>query len=87
MLRNTTVGQSSGISPERRYGAAMKMTVRQGEGSADVWVLLTEDEAESIARALRSRLQGEAGYKGPGVSPPRRGRRGFRATIAVLDPE
>jgi hypothetical protein len=65
----------------------MKMTVRQGNASADVWVFLTEDEAEGVARALRSRLDGEAGHRGPGYHLHVEDGEGSELTIAVLDPE
>jgi hypothetical protein len=66
----------------------MKVTVRQREGSAsDVWVLLTERETEGVARALRARLEGEAGYQGPGYHLHLEDGEGSELTIAVLDPE
>jgi hypothetical protein len=66
----------------------MKMSVRQGEGSAsDVWVFLTERESEGVAKALRARLEGEAGHKGPGYHLHLEDDEGSELTIAVLDPE
>jgi hypothetical protein len=65
----------------------MRMTVRQGDGSADVWVFLTEEEAEGVARALRSRLNGEVGHRGPGYHLHVEDGSGSELTIAVLDPE
>jgi hypothetical protein len=45
----------------------MKMNVRVGDdGSSDVWVFLTKQEVAGIARASRSRLEDEAGHRGPG---------------------
>ena len=66
----------------------MRMTVRQGEdGTSDVWVFLTERETEGVAKALRGRLQDEAGYKGPGYHLHLEDGEGSELTIAVLDPE
>lgn len=65
----------------------MRMTVRQGDDSADVWVFLTEAEADGIARALRSRLNGEAGHQGPGYHLHVDDGSATELTIAVLDPE
>jgi hypothetical protein len=69
-----------------RYGLAMRMTIRQGEGWADVWVFLTEAEADGVARALRSRLDGEPGYQGPGYHLHLEDDAG-ELTLAVLDGE
>jgi hypothetical protein len=66
----------------------MKMTVRQGEGNAlEVWVFLTERESDGVAKALRARLEGEAGHKGPGYHLHLEDDEGSELTIAVLDPE
>jgi hypothetical protein len=66
----------------------MKMTVRQGEGSAsDVWVFLTERETEGVAQALMARLKGEPGHKAPGYHLHLEDDEGSELTIAVLDPE
>jgi hypothetical protein len=62
----------------------MRMRIAQGEGRADVWVFLTEAEADGVARALRSRLDGEAGYHGPGYHLHLEDDEG-ELTIAVLD--
>jgi len=71
----------------RGYGASMKLTVSEADGSTDVWVFITEGEAEGIARALRARLDGEAGYRGPGYHLHLEDGEGSEFTIAVLDAE
>jgi hypothetical protein len=65
----------------------MKITVREGEGSSDVWVFLTEREADGVAKALRARLEGEAGHKGPAYHLHLGDGEGSELTIAVLDPD
>jgi hypothetical protein len=52
----------------------MKISVRSSEPHADVWVYLTEGETEELANALRSRLEGEAGYQGVTTSTLRTAR-------------
>jgi hypothetical protein len=74
------------MSPEASYGAGMKMTVRQSEGVSDVWVLLTEGETEGLVKALRTRLEGQAGHSGPGYHLHLEDEEGSELTIAVLDP-
>jgi hypothetical protein len=64
----------------------MKMTVQQRDGSAEVLVFLTEEEAENIARALRSRLDGEVGHRGPCYHLHVEDGGGSELTLAVLDP-
>ena len=64
----------------------MKILVRQAEGVSDVSVFLTEREADEVSRALRSRLEGEAGYQGPGYHLHLEDDDGSELTIAVLDP-
>jgi hypothetical protein len=54
---------------------------------ADVLVLLTEREAEEIAQALQSRLEGLAGYRGPGYHLHVEDNEGSELTIGVLDRE
>jgi hypothetical protein len=66
----------------------MKMNVRVGDDvSSDVWVFLTEEEADGVARALRSRLEDEAGHRGPGYHLHVEDGEGSELTIAVLDAE
>jgi hypothetical protein len=65
----------------------MKIKVRGTDGSADVSVSLTEDEADGLASALRSRLDGEAGYRGPGYHLHIEDGEGSELTVVVLDPE
>jgi len=78
----------AGMSPERsRYCATMKIKVRGTDGSVDVSVSLTEDEADGLAGALRSRLDGEAGYRGPGYHLHIEDGEGSELTVVVLDPE
>lgn len=69
------------------YGCGMKINVRSAEGVSEVSVFLTEREADDLARALRSRLQGEAGYRGPGYHLHIEDDEGSELTIGVLDPE
>jgi hypothetical protein len=69
------------------YGAGMEISVRQGQEASDVLVLLTEREADEVARAFRSRLDGEAGHRGPGYHLHSRMARCSELTIGVLDPE
>jgi hypothetical protein len=64
----------------------MKMTISQGEQSAEVLVLLTESEADQVARALTGRLAGEAGFRGPGYHLHVESDAGSELTIGVLDP-
>jgi hypothetical protein len=79
------------MSPEQAesYGVArMKITTRgSDEGTSDVWVYLTEQEADQVAQALRSRLEGKAGYHGPAYHLHIADGQGSELTIAVLDPE
>jgi len=65
----------------------MKINVRSAEGVLDVSVFLTEREADDLAQALRFRLQGEAGYEGPGYHLHIEDGEGSELTIGVLDPE
>jgi hypothetical protein len=65
----------------------MKMTVRQADETADVLVLLTEVEAERLANALRSRLQGDPAHRGPGYHLHIEDGHGSELTLGVLDPE
>jgi hypothetical protein len=48
---------------------------------------LTEQEADQVAQALRSRLEGKAGYQGPAYHLHIEDGQGSELTIAVLDPE
>jgi hypothetical protein len=52
-----------------------------------VWVFLTEGETEGLAKALRARLEGQAGRSGPGYHLHLEDEEGSELTIAVLDPE
>jgi hypothetical protein len=64
----------------------MKMNTRQsGDESADVSVFLTEEEAYGLAKALRSRLDGDEGYRGPGYHLHLEAADGSELTIGVLD--
>jgi hypothetical protein len=66
----------------------VKINVRQSsEGVSDVVVLLTEREADGLARALRARLEGEAGHRGPGYHLHLDDGAGSELTIGVLDPD
>ena len=65
----------------------MKINVRQTEGRSDVSVLLTEREADDIAQALRFRLDGKEGFRGPGYHLHVEDGEGSELTIGVLDPE
>jgi hypothetical protein len=66
----------------------MEITVRhRGDEAADIWVSLTEEEADGVATALRSRLQGETGFEGPGYRFHLDGGNDSELTIAVLDRE
>jgi hypothetical protein len=76
------------MSPEdvRRYLASMKLNVRSSsDGTSDVSVFLTEAEAEGVAKALRSRLEGEESFQGPGYHLHLEGASGSELTIGVLD--
>ena len=64
----------------------MKINVRQAQGISDVSVFLTEREADGVAQALRSRLEGEAGYEGPGYHLHLEDGEGSELTIGVIDP-
>jgi hypothetical protein len=64
----------------------MKINVRQAQGVSDVLVCLTEREADEVAKALRSHLEGEAGYEGPGYHLHLEDGEGSELTIGVLDP-
>jgi hypothetical protein len=64
----------------------VKISVRQAQGVSDVSVFLTEREADEVAQALRLRLEGEAGYRGPGYHLHLEDGRGSELTIGVLDP-
>jgi hypothetical protein len=46
----------------------MKINVRQAEGVSDVSVFLTEHEADGVAKALRSRLEGDVATKAPAIT-------------------
>jgi hypothetical protein len=75
------------MSLDPSYGASMQMNIRQSdEGASDVSIFLTEDEADQVAQALRSRLEGEAGYRGPGYHLHIEDGQGSELTIGVLDP-
>jgi hypothetical protein len=65
----------------------MKINVRQNGGRSDVSVFLTEREAEDIAQALRFRLDGKEGFRGPGYHLHVEGAEGSELTIGVIDPE
>ena len=65
----------------------MKISIRQGDEASDLQVLLTEHEADEVARALRSRLEGEADHQGPGYHLHLEDGQGSELTIGVLDPE
>jgi hypothetical protein len=76
------------MSPE--YGSrltAMRLNVRSSETRSDVWVFLTEGEAEGVAKALLSRIEREDGYRGPGYHLHLEDDEGSELTIGVLDPE
>jgi hypothetical protein len=76
------------MSPEHGSSlTAMKMNVRSSETTSDALVLLTEREAEEVARALLSRTEGKAGYQGPGYHLYLEDGAGSELTIGVLDPE
>ncbi len=64
----------------------MKLRVRSAEPLADVWLYLTEAEAEQLAHALRSRLDDEDGYRGPGYHLHIDDGEGSELTVCVLDP-
>jgi len=64
----------------------MKINVRQAQGVSDVSVFLTGREADGVAKSLRSRLEGEAGYEGPGYHLHLEDGEGSELTIGVLDP-
>ncbi len=64
----------------------MKINVRQAQGVSDVSVFLTEREADGVAQALRSRLEGETGYEGPDYHLHLEDGEGSELTIGVLDP-
>jgi hypothetical protein len=49
-------------------------------------VFVTEAEADGVARALRSRVDGEAGHQGPGYHLHLEDEQG-ELTLAVLDEE
>jgi hypothetical protein len=63
------------------------ITIRQNGDQSDVSVHLTETEAEGVAHALRARLDGEPGYRGPGYHLHIEDGEGSELTIGVLDPE
>lgn len=65
----------------------MRITVRSAAGVSEVSVLLTEREADDLARALRSRLQREPGYEGPGYHLHIDDGEGSELIIGVLDAE
>lgn len=66
----------------------MKINVQPAtDGTADISVMLTELEAEEVAEALRARLQGESGHRGPGYHLHLEDGEGSELTIGVLDPE
>jgi hypothetical protein len=50
-------------------------------------VFLTEQEAEGVAQALRSRLDGESGHRGPGYHLHLEDGEGSELTVGILDPE
>jgi hypothetical protein len=65
----------------------MKLNVRvANDGTSDVWVYLTEREADRVANALRSRLDHDMGHTGPGYHLHLEDNNS-ELTIAVLDPE
>jgi hypothetical protein len=57
------------------------------DGHSDVVVFLSEREADGVAKALRSRLEGEPGFVGPGYHLHLEDDEGSELTIGVLDPE
>jgi hypothetical protein len=63
----------------------MKINVGQAPGVWDVSVFLTEREADGVAQALRSRVEGEAGYEGPGYHLHLEDGEGSELTIGFLD--
>jgi hypothetical protein len=65
----------------------MKLSIRQAEGISELLMLLTEREADGVAQALRSRLEGKAGFQGPGYHLHLEDGEGSELTIGVLDPE
>ena len=66
--------------------ASVKLTVRSSSDEiSDVWVFLTEAEAEEVASALRSRIKGEEGFRGPGYHLHLEEANGSELTIGVLD--
>ena len=77
------------MTPEATsYGATMKFSVLPAaDGPVDVAVFLTEREAESVAKALLARLQGDPGRQGPGYHLHLEDGEGSELTIGVLDPE
>jgi hypothetical protein len=70
-----------------RYGAGMKISIREAEGHSGVLVFLTEREADGVSQALRSRLEGKPGFQGPGYHLHLEDDDGSELTIGVLDPE
>jgi hypothetical protein len=66
--------------------ASVELTVRSSSnGASDVLVFLTEAEAEEVANALRSRIDGEEGFRGPGYHLHLEEASGSELTIGVLD--
>jgi len=64
----------------------MKLTVRpSSDGTSDVSVFLTEAEAEGVAGALQSRIEGKEGFRGPGYHLHLEEANGSELTIGVLD--
>jgi hypothetical protein len=54
---------------------------------AEVAVFLTESEANEVSVALHERLDGSAGYQGPGYHLQLEDGAGSELTIGVLDPK
>jgi hypothetical protein len=66
--------------------AAVKLNVRQSsDGTSDVSMLLPEAEAADVAATLQSRIEGEAGFRGPGYHLRLEDASGSELTIGVLD--
>jgi len=73
-------------TPSRPYDDRKQLSIRSSEPLADVWVFLTEAEAEQLAHALQSRLDGAMGYRGPGYDLHIEDGEGSELTVCVLDP-
>jgi len=88
-MRSRSVGtvtvQEQGLSYDR---FEMKMhVITSADGASDILILLTEREAEDLARALQLRLEGATGHHGPGYHLHIEDGEGSELTIGVLDAE